>query len=355
MSEYFAASDILSSVADGRIINATKVNDYIPYKSVFISEDLRLTELDKVFTSGIYCTEDHALVGYDKSELVYNNGMQHVYKATSEGTELIKTSKYPMYVTDDGYIAYYSSRSNSSVTVNIQDPSGDIVSSTTIDGYSDPVGWAYGGVVDRLSISDSMFSFVDTKGASFSYHLYTEQVRNSVTGYFDIKYVQYLFYKNGKVVLDEVLIESNASSNNEALTCPESLSRSGKKYLLLHITYIDKNIAAVEYYDSNYTPIEGLDRYYVEPEYAAYALVNMENGMYSQLYKEISSAHNGLFIATDFDGKKCYLDKKGHEVSTRYEDIGSFNGEYSFVLEDDVYYLIDSEFEKLLKIGGDKC
>lgn len=353
VSEYFAASDILSSIADGRIINATKANDYKPYKSVFVSDDLRLTELDEVFTSGIYCTEEHPLVGNDTPELVHNNGKQHVYKATSEGTELIKTSKYPMYVTDDGYIAYYSSRSNSSVTVNIQSPSGNIVSSTTIDGYSDPVGWFYGGVVDRLSISDSMFSFADTKGAPFSYHLYTEQVRNAVTGYYDMKYVQYLFYKNGKVVLDEVLIEANVGLDYEATSCPESLSRSGKKYLRSYnVTSLDNNVVVVEYYDSNYTPIDGIDGYYIEPEYAAYALVNTENGMYSQLYKEIISANNGLFIATDFNGKKRYLDKKGHEVSTTYEDVGSFDGECSFVLEDDEYYLIDSKFEKLLKIEG---
>lgn len=353
VSEYFAASDILSSIADGRIINATKVNDYKPYKSVFISEDLRLTELDEVFTYGIYCTEEHTLVGNDKPELVHNNGMQHVYKATSEGTELIKTSKYPMYVTEDGYIAYYSARSNSSVTVNIQSPDGNIVSSTTIDGYSEPVGWAYGGVVDRLSISDSVFSFVDTKGAPFSYHLYTEQVRNSATGYYDTKYVQYLFYKNGKVVLDEVLIEANVGSDYEATSCPETLSRSGKKYLRSYnVTSLDNNVVVVEYYDSNYTPIDGMDGYYIEPEYAAYALVNTKNSMYSKLYKQISSANNGLYIATDFNGKKRYIDNKGREVSTKYEDMGSFDGEYSFVLEDDVYYLIDSDFEKLLKIEG---
>lgn len=353
VSEYFDMSDTLNSIADGQIINASKTNDYNPYKSVFLSGDFHLTELDEVFTSGIYCTEEHALVGWDKSELVHNNGMQHVYKATSEGTELIKTSKYPMYVTEDGYIAYYSFRSDSSVTVNIQSPDGNIVSSTTIDGYSEPVGWAYGGVVDRLSISDSVFSFVDTKGAPFSYHLYTEQVRNAATGYYDTKYVQYLFYKNGKVVLDEVLIEANVGSDYEATSCPESLSRSGKKYLRSYnVTSLDNNVVVVEYYDSNYTPIDGMDGYYIEPEYAAYALVNTENGKYSQLYKEISSANNGLYIATDFNGKKRYIDNKGHEVSTKYEDIGSFDSEYSFVLEDDVYYLIDSDFEKLLKIEG---
>lgn len=353
VSEYFAASDILSSIADGRIINATKANDYKPYKSVFISEDLHFTELDEVFTSGIYCTEEHILVGNDKPELVHNNGMQHVYKATSEGTELIKTSKYPMYVTEDGYIAYYLSRSSSSVTINIQSPSGDIISSTTIDGYSNPVGWAYGGVVDRLSISDSAFCFVDTKGAPFSYHLYTEQVRNAVTGYYDMKYVQYLFYKNGNVVLDEVLIEANVGSDYEEPSCPESLSRSGKKYLRSYnVTSLDNNVVVVEYYDSNYTPIDGMDGYYIEPEYAAYALVNTKNGMYSKLYKQISSANNGLFIATDFNSKKIYLDKNGHEISTKYEDIGSFDGEYSFVLEDGTYYLVDRDFKKLLKIEG---
>ena len=203
ISDYFDSTDILSTTADGQIITATANNNYgiaRPYKSVFLSDDLHVTELDAVFTSGIYCTEDHTLVNWQTPDLVHNNATQHVYKATGSGTELIKTSPYPMYVTQDGFIAYYASRNNSSVTVNIQSPSGEIVSSTTIDGYCDPISWAYGGVVDRLSISNSPFCFADTKGAPFAYHLYTEQIRNTVTGYYDTKWVQYLFYTTGEEI-----------------------------------------------------------------------------------------------------------------------------------------------------------
>ena len=353
VSDYFDMSDTLSSIANGRIINATKINDYKPYKSIYLSEDMHVTELDEVFTSGIHCTEDHVFTGNNMPELVHNNGTQHVYKATSNGTEIIKTSPYPMYVTQDGYIAYYSSRSDYSVTVNIQSPSGDIVSSTIINGYIEPVRWIYGIFVDRLSISDSMFSFVDTKGAPFSYHLYTEQIQNNVTGYYDTKYVQYLFYKNGKVVLDEVMIEANVGLDYETPSCPESLSHSGKKYLRSYnVTFRDNNTEIVEYYDSNYTPVESIDGYYIEPKYAAYALVNKEDGVCSQLYKNISSANNGLYIATDFNGQRCYLDKKGHEVSIKYEDAGPFTGVYAFICENDTYYIIDNHFKEIMEING---
>lgn len=352
VSSYFAASDTLSSIADGRIINATKSNDYYAYKSVFLSDDFHFTELDVVFHSGIYEADGSTFEGGDTPELVHNNGTRHVYKATSKGAELIKTSPYPMYVTQDGYIAYYSSRSNSSVIVNIQSPSGEIVSSTTIDGYSEPAYWIFGAVVDRLWCKGNSLAFdwLDTKGAPFSYFLYDEQVRNPVTGYYDTKYIQYLFYRNGEVVLDEVLSKTTDTTQSY----PEKIYQSNITYLPSHNiqNYNDNNVIVAEYYDSNYTPVEGIDGYIIEPEYAAYALVNTETGVYSQLYKEISSAGNKLFIATGFDGKKCYLDKNGREVSKKFEDIGSFDGEYSFALENDTYYLIDRSFKKLLKIEG---
>lgn len=356
ISDYFDSTDILSTTADGQIITATANNNYgtaRPYKSVFLSNDSHITELDTVFTSGLYCTEDHILVGNQTPDLVHNNGTQHVYKATSNGTELIKTSPYPMYVTQDGYIAYYASRNNSSVTVNIQSPSGKIVSSTTIDGYCDPIGWANGGIVDRLSISNSLFCFADTKGAPFAYHLYTEYVRNTVTGYYDTKWVQYLFFTTGDVVLDEE-IETAAMRHHDTSSYPEKLFHSGKTYLpaFNNVTYSENNAVIVEYYDSNHPPIYGMDEDYIEPEYAAFALVNTENGKCSQLYKELSYAENGFFIATDFDGLKCYLNRNGQTVSSKYEDIGAFCGEYSFVLENDTYYLIDRNFDKLLKIEG---
>lgn len=357
ISDYFEPSDILSTTAEGRIITAAandENNISLPYKSVFLSDDLHITELDAVFTSGLYCTENHPLVDWQTPSLVHNNGTQHVYKATSNGSELIKTSPYPMYVTQDGYIAYYASRNNSSVTVNIQSPSGEIVSSTSIDGYCDPVGWAYGAVVDRLSISDRhLFYNVDTKGASFEYHLYTEQMRNTVTGYYDRKWIRYLFYKTGEVVLDEV-IGTAANGYHNTFSYPEKLTHLGKTYLSSFgsITHFYSDVAVVEYHDSNYTPIDTIDGYYIEPEYAAYVLVNTENEKCSQLYKELSSAGNELFIATNFDGQKCYLDKNGREISIKYADIGAFGGEYSFVLENGIYYLIDRNFDKLLKIEG---
>lgn len=356
VSGYFNSSDILNSVAKGQIITVSKNDEYnnaFPYKSVFLSGDSHITELDAVFTLGIYCTEEKYLVGNDKPNLVHNSGTQHVYKATSNGTELIKTSPYPMYVTQDGYIAYYAMRSSSSVTVNIQSPSGKIVSSTKIDGYSDPVGWAYGVVVDRLLVSNSLFYFVDTKGAPFVYHLYTDQVRNAVTGYYDTKYIRYLFYKTGEVTLDEIIVTSTVRSYDRSYY-PEKFSYSGKTYLLAfnNVTYLKNNVVIVEYYESNHHPIDGMDEDYIEPEYAAFVLVNTENGKYSQLYKELSYAENDLFIATDFDGQKCYLNKNGQEISSKYADIGSFGGEYSFVLENGTYYLINKNFEKFMKIDG---
>lgn len=357
VSDYFDSSDVLSNTAGGQIITAAANNDYniiLPYKSVFLSDDSHITELNEVFTSGMYCTEDHILVGHETPNLVHENGTQHVYKATSNGTELIKTSPYPMYVTQDGYIAYYASRNDSSVTVNIQSPSGEIVSSTQINSYSDPTPWLYGSVVDRLSTGDSLlFSRVDTKGAPFAYHLYTEYVRNTVTGNYDTKWVRYLFYTTGEVVLDEVIM-TTAMENHDASSYPEKITHSGKTYLSSfgNVTYFDNDVEIVEYHDSNYTPIDILDGYYIEPEYAAFVLMNIENGECSQLYKELSSAGNELFIATDFDGLKCYLDKNGHEISIKYADIGAFCGEFAFALENGIYYLIDRNFDKLLKIEG---
>lgn len=353
VSDYFSASDTLTAIADGQIINATKVNDYEPYKSVFLSDDYYFTELDEVFHSGIYDAETGTPANNQTPELVHNNGTHHVYKATSNGTELIKTSQYPMYVTDDGYIAYYSSRSNSSVTVDIQSPGGKIISSTTIDGYSDPMNWIYGSVIDRLSVSGSRYSYLDTKGAAFSYYLYCEQARNTVTGYYDTKYVQYLFYTNGDVVLDETLVKAKVGEMLEIPPCPEELVHAGRKYLRSDIIIpLENNIEIVEYYDSNYIPVEQIDGYYIEPEYSAYMLVNKKNGKYLHLYKEISAADANLFIAADFDGKTCYLDKNGYEVSEKYEDVGAFDGKYSFVLENGEYYLINRDFEKLIKIDG---
>lgn len=338
-SAYFKTTDILYGVADGKVVNvqgATEWDD--PKKSVYVSNSLKCTKLDVIFPHGLYYTDPHNLVPWDTPELVHNSGTQHVYKATANGAKLIKKSPYPMYVTQDGYIAYYESRNSNYVVVNIESPSGETISSTTIYDYIDPVYVGYGAVKDRLEIYNG------SKGELFRYTLYISDIgsRNE-----DV-YYDYLFYDSGKVVLKEYSYYQDADS----YSCPDNLTHSGNTYLYGQVKEaFDNNIVIAEYYHSSFNPWDYID-FYVDPTYAAYALINTETGKASKLYKSIESVDGKIFLATDFNGKKDYIDKNGKKLAGGYDDAGQFIGNYSFVFKNGKYYIVDRNFNTVAEVDG---
>ncbi len=338
-SAYFKTTDILYGVADGKVVNvqgATEWDD--PKKSFYVSDSLKCTKLDQIFPYGLYYSKQHYGASWETPELVHNSGTQYVYKATANGVKIIKKSQYPIYVTQDGYIAYYESRNNNYVVVNIESPTGETISSTTIYDYIDPVYIGYGAVNDRLGIYNG------SKGELFRYTLYISDTgsRNE-----DV-YYEYLFYDSGKVVLKEY----SYYQDTDSYSCPDKLTHSGDTYLYGQVKEaFDNNIVIAEYYHSSFNPWDYID-FYVDPAYAAYALINTETGKASKLYKSIESADGKIFLATDFNGKKDYINKNGKKLAGGYDDAGQFIGNYSFVCKNGKYYIVDRNFNTVAEVNG---
>ena len=339
VSAYFNTSDVLYGVADGEVINvqgATEWDD--PIRSVYVSDSLKCTKLDEVFPDGVYSTDSHYVGSWENAELVHNSGTQHVYKATENGVKIIKTSLYPMYVTQDGYIAYYKTRGSNYVVVNIESPTGEIISSTTIYDYIDPVYIGYGAVKDRLEIYNG------SKGVLFRYTLYISDIgsRNE-----DV-YYNYLFYDSGEVLLERKLY---GSSNSDSFSLPDELFYSGETYLYGQVESQYGNVIIAEYYHSDFNPWEYID-FYIDPAYAAYAVVNINTGKTSKLYKSIESVDGKLFLVTDFNGNKGYINSNGIELAIGYSDAGNFIGEYSYVKQNGIYYIIDRQMNVISEVDG---
>ena len=349
VSAYFNTSDVLYGVADGEVINvqgATEWDD--PIRSVYVSDSLKCITLDRVFPYGVCYTEpqEWLSVDFDSSELVHNSGIQYVYKATEDGVKLIKTSPYPMYVTPDGYIAYYETRTSDYVVVNLDSPSGETISSITIYDHVNPVYTkVMGGCVwlDRLSdySPTSAWTIPNCAGEIFKYYISSDEFVGLYGGTF------YLFYENGEIVKHQV-VESQEKY-------PTELSYSGATYFIGSEFGNTRygNLVITEYYHSDYNPLM-YDMYYIDPEYAAYAVVNVNTGKSSKLYKSIESVDGKLFLVTDFNGNKGYINSSGTELAMGYSDAGNFMGDYSYIYKNGQYYIVDRNLDIVAEVNGTK-
>ena len=175
---------------------------------------------------------------------------------------------------------------------------------------------------------------------------------NSNTGYYDTFYSRYLFYDSGKVVLDKDVDVASLNGDSDGVNYPDRLTHSGDTYLYGQVKEaFDNNIVIAEYYHSSFNPWDYID-FYVDPAYAAYALINTETGKASKLYNSIESADGKIFLATDFNGKKDYINKNGKKLAGGYDDAGQFIGTYSFVYKNGNYYIIDRDFSTVAKVNG---
>ena len=77
----------------------------------------------------------------------------YVYKTINGKRYVVKKSKYPMVVSDDGYYVYYSKKTSNSATIIMKSPAGKTISKTTItggEGYTDSLYIGFGIYQDRL-------------------------------------------------------------------------------------------------------------------------------------------------------------------------------------------------------------
>ncbi|MBQ8195808.1 MAG: hypothetical protein IJZ47_10625 [Oscillospiraceae bacterium] len=94
--------------------------------------------------------------------------------------------------------------------------------------------------------------------------------------------------------------------------------------------------------------------YYIDPEYAAYAVVNTNTGKATKLYKSIESVDGKLFLVTDFNGNKGYINSSGKELAMGYSDAGKFIGDYSYVCKNGQYYIVDRDLDIVAEVNGTK-
>ena len=324
ISRYFDPDANLKVLGDGII--AYYKDEYSLPVVYSVDRDMNFRQIaNNYIFNGIY--------GFNSTSGTFDNpegdvDKFYVVKATSDGVEVIKESPYPMVVSQDGYIIYYSNRDGKSITVNMQSPAGNIISSIRVsaDDYGSPT-MIYGGFGIFLSRIRDSFNNSD-------YACY--QMDNG-TG-------NYIFGKDGSV--EAVMYGDNRITD----IFPTEKTSSDKKYVYQDYTYCyDKVI--LEYYDFDAAlNMAFIDK--VDSEYCLYSLGDLNSGKTSQLYRELKEAGSGLIRFVGKSGKAGYIDKNGKTLIKGCDDVGTSVGEYSFICENGKYYLVDNHLERIEEIDG---
>ena len=324
ISDYFDQSDELKALGDGVIANCADNNSFPDVYS--IDENKHFKEI----TSGQY--NFNGVYGYNTVYGTFDSpegdiDKYHIVKATADGLKVIKESSYPMAVSDDGYIIYFSDKKGKSVTINMQSPEGKLISSKKVTANQDAESPTMIYVGFGVYLSRIRESFVNSQCAYYE--------MDNGTG-------NYVFGKDGSV--RTVLNGSDRVSE----LFPGKITISGVEYHYQDCTYFYDNVV-LEYNEASQEMMY-FDK--VESKYCMYALGNLSSGKMSQFYKEIKYAGNGFIRFVGRSGKTGYMDTNGEILIKGCNDVGAYMGNYSFICQKGIYYLVNRNLERLQVIDG---
>lgn len=324
ISGYFTIADYLKALGNGMI--AKYADRYaLPYVySVDENMNFKLITSNKYEFNGIYGYTPPELGTFESPDGSVDK--YYVVKATANGLEVIMESEYPVAVSDDGYILYFSDRNGKTITINMRSPEGNIISSkrvTADENCESPtmIYVGFGAYVSRIrnSFISSEYAYYEMDGGSGSY----------------------VFGKDGSVKTE--LCGSSATD-----LFPMETTISGVEYHRQSIMECcDKVVLEYNEVSQETNYIDAVDSLY-----CMYALGDPSSGKMSRFFKSLEYAGNGLFVFTDEYGKMGYMDTDGNILIKDCDDVGTDVGEYSFICMNGIYYLVSRQLEPIEIIDG---
>ncbi len=256
----------------------------------------------------------------------YPNGISDEYiveRETVNGWETVKSSPYPLEVSSDGYIVYYDNKTANSAVICMENPEGEIISQTTInggEGYIDSMYIGFGMYVSRFwcSFVYNDYAFYETTDC-----LYILGKDGSVVKSDSFRTdgdVYWAAYQEGVGILSYAYGSgySRGNPNNYFYlpdtgklyldVFPETLERNGKKYnkaICRNKNYGTNIVIAYYEDDPNNFDLYTIDG--INPMYYCYAVGNIADGTVSKFYQSIEETDN-ILTAVDFSGNTEYID-----------------------------------------------
>lgn len=279
-------------------------------------------------------------------------GNWRVAKANKSGIEIIKQSAYPMLVSQNGYIAYYSDVGSNHIVITIESPLGQTVSSTRIPDPYEKVYVGFGAEMERLKFDYPHDCFVyEKKGVNTGtsgFYIFGEDGSVITPDELDVDDLYYLSWRRqpeGEIYVHEY-------KRSFEYSFPEFISQSGEKYTYYLCGEEYYNLKSIVSYYKEGAVFYEFDGSIEDSTMLRYAIGDISTSTVGKLYKNLSTYDGKIFTTTDENGKMGYIDENGNQLMTGLDYATDFCGDYSVISEHGEYYLINRNFEKLQKIDG---